>query len=474
MPFLWIIFIIIALVIIRSDLKKTMAIIRNVFNVCLLLGFILFSRPVYSETIASLRRPTVVIGFDSKLSNDLTAGKWFTRVTIRELQKNPVVRTPSADNVLSVMQKMGISPEQAYNPTNALKIAKKMECSQFILGSLEPEDSGKKVKVKFILYDAQDLEALVEDTVTVNSGIGLYDALDNFQKEIINALFDTSTLPAKLGLSVTTGKAFVSVNDSEMKEVEKGRFIWMRMKPKTRIKIRYYDVYSKMLLFNTNLVLLPDTEQTFEYRPSAHVLISGLPGAKITRPDGTVFSVSSNGRLETMVNALIADSLIIETREKTVKLEMTSKVNTDINIKAHNNYDPRKIDYSFSQPLWNLLIPGFAQYQANDCFLGSFFTLLAVGGMGLTGFGFYADGQMSLKAQQTTIPEDIRKFETYGELYRTMGYIGIGIWAISAIVSGGYAYWHPTRYINRDLPEAPISFYMNSGGVQLKFSFLFS
>ena len=444
-------------------------------RILLILLFLIFTDPyiLFSETIASLRRPTAVIGFISKIKDDPAAGDWFTRITIREMQKIPVIRTPSAEEVRLVMDKLGLTLDSV-NLEKASIIASNMNCSQFIMGELLTEESSGKVKVRFQLYDARDREVLVEDSVVVSGGAGLYDALDKFQKEIVGSLFDASTLPAKLGLGITTGKAWVSVNDGELREVEKNSGIWLRFKPGTKLKIKYYDYFNKILLLSTNIILLPDAEVSFEYRPSARLHIEGLPGARIRKSDGSMLNVPTNGRMETEINASIKEPLVIETREKKINIELNTKINSDLNISSTEVRDPRKIDYSLSLPLMSYLIPGFAQYQANDVFLGSFFSLLALGGAGLSAFGFFAQSQMLFKSAETDIPEDIRKFQIFGELYGTMGYIGAGLWVISAIVSGSYAYWHPTRFIDSQLREKPVSFYMDSKSCGIQFSFLFS
>jgi hypothetical protein len=233
--------------------------------------------------------------------------------------------------------------------------------------------------------------------------------------------------------------------------------------------VEFKDVFTGQRLYLTNLILSPDSEKKLVYIPSANFLIEGLPGAKIKRSDGTEIGIFTNGFLRTELNSFTTDSLTIETRNMKYLLEMDTRVNSEVRLKAVKVTDPRKIDYVTSIPLLNLLIPGFAQFQANDVFLGYFFGGLATAGIGLTAFGFFADSQMTLKANATEVPEDVKKFQTYGELYRTIGYIGVGIWAVSAIVSCVYAYWHPSRYIDPLLPETPLAVGIVPGGFDLQF-----
>lgn len=429
-------------------------------------GFSIF---LYPDTIASLRRPTVVIGFQSRLEKDPAAGNWFTRVLIRELQKLPAVRTPSADTVIGQMKKYGMVLEQAMNLTNAARIASDLGCVQFIIGSLEQDEKDNRVRVRFSLYDAQTLELEAEDGMIVKSGMGLYDALDNFQREIINILFDSETLSSKLGLSISAGKALAYVNGGNYGEIKRGDFRWVRIKPKRAVKVEFRDSLTGMNLYQTNVILPPDSEKKLVYVPSARIMIEGLPGARIRRSDGTILNILTDGYINTEMHSFQTDNISIETRENKYLLEMETKVNSEIRIKAVKTPDPRKIDYVSSIPWLNLAIPGFAQFQANDVFLGYFFAGLTTAGIGLTVFGFYADSQMTYKSQQTSAPEDIKKFQTYGELYRTIGTIGAGIWAISALVSCAYAFWHPSRFVDPKLPDAPLALGIGFGKIDLSY-----
>lgn len=84
--------------------------------------------------------------------------------------------------------------------------------------------------------------------------------------------------------------------------------------------------------------------------------------------------------------------------------------------------------YSDKQPLWDLLVPGLVQFQANDGWMGALFLSGGIAGAGITGFAAYA---LSFAVNRQNIAADQVTKNRYS------GYIGDAVW----LLCGGAALW---------------------------------
>lgn len=424
---------------------------------------------MYSKTIVTLV-PTAVIGFKSGGGADPALGVWMTHTLTKELGKINALKIPAVETIEKTRARLDIGRDRLWDPTNAARLALELECQQFLVGEMLPVTNSKKMKVRYALYSVSGPEVIAGGELTVNTGIGIYDALDRAKTDLVKKLFEKKS-GSRVIFRAKTFDAEVRVNGKSLGIVEKGERLAADYVSNSAIRVEYRHPQNGSVLYVTNLKIGVEDDVDILYQPKARLIIRGLPGALVLSPLEGILAISSNGWITTDVPAITPFKITVRARNRDYEYSLTLPDKTEEVLNVIPRIDPREIDYRNSFPLWNVLLPGFAQYQANDPVLGTVFAVLAAGGIGITALGIYQKSVTDLYLSQSVLSSDIQKYQEYGQFWGQMTAIGAGFWGFTAIASTLYAYFHPSRFIDRNYPEKPLTVTLTPIGWSVAYAF---
>lgn len=131
-------------------------------------------------------------------------------------------------------------------------------------------------------------------------------------------------------------------------------------------------------------------------------------------------------------------------------------------------------NYRKSMSWLGIIIPGLPQYQADDPGWGTFYLISGLIGAGLFTYSEIAFGPIVNNYNSANDATDAVNYYNQISTTRVLSYVGLGVWAASAVISFIHASAGPVSTASYNYGTLPVSFALDTkGGYQVVCSWRF-
>ncbi len=432
--------------------------------------FILFASELRPYNISA--KNTLVAGFINRGDeSDDNINPIITKSLITFLAKLPGVEITSYPDLERISLSNGFWKSGKINIDAALQMAQNLNADHLIVGDYKVNGITKRIQINLFAYDVITGKLLLKRTITGSTGLELFDAIDTIKKNISGLLFGKDLSFGKISLEINgTSRSYkVYAGGKFISEVSNRNGFEDQFIAGEEMEISLRLAESGKEVLRESFVLNKNEKKSIIYQPSGSIIVKSMADQSLIYLDNK--EIGKINRDESItIPGVTADTDHIVGLKKESRIEDVKKVNipegeTEIVIIGAKKADI--ISYKNTLPLMDLAIPGFAQYQAGDGWMGTLFLTLGIGGAGLTLFSEIAYGKSYSKYQ---IAEgDIKAlYYSDSQFWQVLSITGICLWAGSAVVSVFHAYTQPGFGLQKNDENYYWACALIDGGMELR------
>lgn len=434
--------------------------------------------PSYAITSDMVVKTTIIAGFvQLGQTNESPIG-----VTIAKSLSTALSRIPSSSiipyqNLENYTQnsKEGLISTNLLN--SALKIAQHFSAKQVIYGTYSVNRKLEKIQITVYLADVVNGEILFQHEYKGDSGLGLFDTIDTMNTSVSGLL---------LGKNITFGtlKLFVQNSTQVYDILYFGKTIaqisnngtWSEKLPAQEpldfsLKIHTTD----KIVFHTTLSLSNGSEKVMRYSPSGNLIVYNHQEDAILYLENKPVTELKQGS-NTLLQGLPADKrLTFQLKNSISTLSEKSVLIPEADTTAlvfNSSPATKSVHYQNALVPLNIVIPGFAQYQSDDGWIGTVFLIGGYGGayLGLYSLWKYFEFK-DLYQQNNTDAQDILYYQMAAN-YRILSLVGLSVWGGATSISIIHALLQPT-YWSKESASGQLVFGLSKHSAGLEFQKFF-
>ncbi len=413
-------------------------------------------------------RKTAVLGFiNTGDDSDDSINTVLTKSLITFLSKLPDVQIVMYEDLEKAALETGFWKLKQPDMDLAFQLAQSLGSKVMILGDYKTDRVLKKISINLYSYDVVSGELNLTRSYKGTIDTGLFDIVDLMKKNIAGLLYGKEVSIGKLSVLIKDTRNIykIYINAKLSGEISSENIYNESFLSDDDIEISLKSFDSGKEVFRTNITLTNNENNEVIYKPSADVIIKSF----IKKSD-----IYFNGRNKGEINpeGSINLSYIPADQSNLIELKNDNKILDSTNfivregetvILVFNPKMPVLSSYAKTQPLMNIVIPGYAQIQARDYGMGFIFLVIGTSGFGFSVFSEYAFSISYSKYEKSVTESDAAKFYQVSEIWRDFSITGLSVWGGTIILSIIHAYLQPTFYafepsLNIDTSKGNISF----------------
>jgi hypothetical protein len=413
------------------------------------IGFCLFFLLAYYLSFAEdlTVKPTTIVGF---LNTGKNAENNFNIVIIRSLltffSQLPDTRVTPYEDLAK--RASGFWRNTKLNLDEAVQIAQYFESKQMIAGDYSVDKKRNKITIHVIVYDVVTGELKLERTYQSTGKMGIFNTIDDMAQNLSGLM---------AGRELNVGAVLVKfqnikrpydlfINSKLVSKISNQTVFQARLfaSEPIELSIRYSDSGKEAL--RKRFTLKKDEIASFDFMPSGKMIVKNMIRTAQGYLDGQDMGTIEKDR--EFIGSLSASTNHTLTLTSFFKDIVVTNVNVEegeervLVLLTEQNPPPvtnRGVDYTGKEPLWDLLVPGLVQFQANDNWMGGLFLAGGAAGVGLTAFSITGLSIASCRYNTAPDAETAVRYKSYVEDWTLLLCGSAVLWLGSAGLSAFHA-----------------------------------
>lgn len=438
-----------------------------------LLSILLLSGSIFAQNNSV--KPTAVVYFDNLGDKyDESVRSVIMKSLIINLSRIPGSVVVPYEAMEEALKNKNIWQTKNPDPIVLQSIAQSFDSRQIIVGDYLSKKKDNKITIRVNLIDLTTGEKKLERTYEGAIGMSLFDTVDSMSKSVSGLLMGKELNYGKLAVSLTntTNAYFLYINGRKASSIDASKPFLDEFIADEELEASIRMAPQNKEVLRTNFILKPKQVMVLEYMPvgmlavnnvwtNADLYMDGLSYGPLNK-DETInlrgVTVNSEHKLEIKAGNRVLDHKVVSVREGENRVVLFS------NPSKSGNFN-----YNRSLPLLDLVVPGFAQYQAGDMLMGTVFISSWAISAGWTVFSFIGLGAATEKYQLAEMTEDKLKYYRIQETWRLFSYTGAVVWAGIALLSVVHAYTQPSLQAYNQQQQPYYTFDIDPSAINLSF-----
>ena len=420
-------------------------------NPAFILIFILSLNPIFALTAfseTSSIKTITVAGFINKGSSEgENINIILTKSLIGTLEKIPnSIITPYSE-VEKIVSENGLWKLKKIDIDLALQTAQPFGSRQLIIGEYKVNPSANQVSINVYVYDVITGELKLKRNYRGNTGLDLFDTIDNIAKNIGGLILGKKFSLGRVVVKIqdSTNNYIVNINAKNIGTTSEEHPFETEILSGETVEISLKISNSDKEVFRKAINVASSKTNEIIYTPYSSLNIQNLLN------DGIILiNEKPCGSLEKEQSLIISNilpdktyNIALQHNEKILqKREVVTKEGETALVVFAEKRGIKKtpFHYADSSPMWNLLLPGIAQYQAGDFWMGTLFLSLDLASIGWTTLFIVAYNILSDKYNQSADQAYKDKLSYLKDKCLVYISLGIIVWAGATTLSILHAY----------------------------------
>ncbi|MCX7820661.1 MAG: hypothetical protein N2258_03195 [Brevinematales bacterium] len=396
--------------------------------------FLSFSFNILFSSIDS--KPIAVIGFVDINKKDPDINIVLTRTLVSFLSRFPNSRVISFSMSYELAKNKGFYDLKQTDNTLAIKIGQNLSASLIIFGHYIVSPESKDIRLEIVSIDIVTGQLLFKRRYTLVKDSTFLDTIDDICKDVAGLIsgrvVSTAELTFKIENTTNSYELFISgVSEGVIKKDYKKRFPVNSVLP-----ISLKRIIDNREVFTTNVQIADSSNLILRYEPSTSFYIqSEVPQVNVLCNGKKLGIINSNEifKIEYLPVNTNYNFFLQNEKLQTDIQKILPREGDPVFIKFDTSKFYNRISYRGVDPLWNFMLPGIAQFKANDYKSSILFGGLLVLDLFCLGYSIYGymvvddilknDTRENYKLQVAPY----RDFYSFGMIASGVGYISIGL-----------------------------------------------
>lgn len=389
----------------------------------------------------TFEKSAAVAGFINLGSqSDKNINLTLTKSLISFLSRVPGVYVVPYEQMEKMAKQYGIWNKPGYLSEDFIGLGQRFHVKLVVSGIYRVDYTKKTIVIQVYIHDVVTGELLLKRNYEGPSDLGLFDTIDNMVKSVVSSIAGKEINFSTLYLSVfnTEETYFVSINGRDITNISAGiPFIYRLLSGEdTEILLKLGQGRE---VYREKIKPAADQMVRIDYEPAGNILVKTLTEGGEVIMDGRLTNVLQREG-QVIFNKLKANRITKFSRWLDGFLQEEKEIATQEGETLLLLFDGKShfeslINYSRSNPVMNLLLPGYTEFQAHDYLPGCLFSgtaVLSVCFTALSAAGYYSTQD---RYHSSVTDEEKDRYLGHMNTWQTLLIVSASVYAANDLLS---------------------------------------